>query len=167
MRPAVLGFLVLVSCNKGAEVAEHEEHRTVTTPGGSCGLWHESTSNPPSTTIVTATCGEGLSCTGIAYVIAQPADTTGRYFQTCLPANALTCDLSGNPCPDPFVCTIGYGMPSAGACIRTCKTSSDCPDTYQMCEAGDCTVMACEINGDGGSNCWVGMHCQDGICRPD
>ena len=165
MRQAFMAFFLLLSCKN--EPVPHEDHRTVTTPGGSCGLWHETMGNPPSITYVTATCSDGLSCAGIAYVIAQPADTTGRYFHTCLPASALTCDFSGNPCPAQFSCAMGYGMPSTGACIHTCKANSDCPDSYQICDSESCTVLACEINIDGGSNCWAGMHCQDGICRPD
>lgn len=166
MRLALVGFLVLVSCSDGGyTVRLIDDNRVITTPGGSCGLWDERTSNPPTLISVKATCGEGLFCEGIAYVNYEPADSIGRQFRTCLPADALACDAPSFSCPPLFSCSVGEG-PSG--CIHTCTTHSDCPDSYQVCHTGTCMVVPCEMPADGAANsCWTGEHCQNRICRPD
>ena len=144
-RTALAGLLVLVSCGgDNVSLQVRKEDRVVTTPGGSCGKWFETKSNPPTLTEVTATCGDGMSCTGVAYFFGAPPDQNGRYFKTCLPENALTCDEKTNPCPEPFGCAVGFGLPSTGACIHRCTTHSDCPDTYQLCDSGACVVLPCD-----------------------
>jgi hypothetical protein len=164
MRLALVVLLALVSCSdESARVAY--DNRTVTTPGGSCGMWQETKGNPPTLVYVHATCGEGLSCDGIAFVRIEPADLPRRNFGTCLPADALTCGIPSPPCPPPFTCLVGEGI--HGACVRNCTTHSDCPDSYQICDGGICAVMPCEMPADGGNSCGTGIHCQDRICRPD
>jgi hypothetical protein len=164
MRVALVGFLSLVSCSEAPNLTVLEDYRVVTTPGGSCGLWEETKSNPRTIIEVQATCGEGLSCVGLAYVHYQPADTNGRNFSTCLPANALICGPS-MPCPAPFGCDVGNGH--SGACVHNCTTHADCPDTYQLC-LSTCTVLPCDSTDAGGdTGCNAGTHCQDRICRPD
>jgi hypothetical protein len=164
------GIWALVACG-GDNISLHtvQDNRVVTTPGGSCGVWTETKSDPPTSITVTATCGDGMSCAGVAYFISEPADHNGRAFRTCLPPNALTCDLSDNPCPDLFECVEGFGLPGTGACIHTCTKHTDCPDSYQLCDSGSCTVLFCETPTDAspGRACWEGTHCQDRICRPD
>ena len=166
MRLALVGFVALVSCSgDGYTVRLVDDYRVVTTPGGSCGMWDERKSNPPTLISVKATCGEGLSCVGIAYYNYQPTDVAGRDFRTCLPDDALTCGMPSFSCPAPFACSVGGGQ---SGCIHTCTTHSDCPDTYQVCETGNCMVVPCEMPADGAANsCWTGEHCQDRICRPD
>jgi hypothetical protein len=168
-RVPLAGLLALVSCSDGFSLNQIDEHRVVTTPGGSCGNWDETKSDPSTIITVTATCGDGMSCVGVAYFIADPADQIGRHFKTCLPADALTCKISTNPCPAPFECVEGYGLPATGACIHTCTKHSDCPDTYQLCDSGNCTILYCDLPTDAsaGRGCWAGTHCQDRICRPD
>jgi hypothetical protein len=136
MRLALVGLVALVSCSDGFKLKPIDDSRVITVPGGSCGHWQETTSNPATITFVTATCGNGMLCQGIAYAMFDPGDVGGREFHTCVPANALTCDISANPCPDPFACSIGYNMPSTGACIHECTTDADCPDKYQLCDSG-------------------------------
>jgi hypothetical protein len=166
MRLALAGLLVLVSCFPKDDATALHESRIVTTPGGSCGRWAETKGSPPRKTIVDATCAEGLSCVGLAYYAYEPADVHDRDFNTCLPADALRCDEPPNTCPEGFGCVVGFGMPLGGACIHHCTTHSDCPDTYQLCDSGSCTVLPCG-DLDGGGGCWEGTHCQDFICRPD
>ena len=167
MRLALVAVLALVSCSNGPPPGAIPDERVVTTPGGSCGEWYEHQGNPPVQRLVDAVCGEGLSCVGIAYYDYEPTDLAGRWFRTCLPADALTCSIPSPPCPEPFVCALGAGLPSSGACIHTCTTHPDCPDTYQVCHAERCMVVPCEMPPDGGNSCWAGEHCQDRICRPD
>jgi len=166
MRVALVGLLALVSCNQAPNLTAVEENRVVTTPGGSCGLWEETRSNPRTVIEVHATCGDGLSCVGLAYVQYQPADLNGRNFSTCLPANALACAIPSTPCPAPFGCDVGNGH--SGVCVLSCTTHADCPDTYQVCPSMTCTVLPCDPTDAGGdTGCNPGTHCQDRICRPD
>jgi len=167
MRLALAAFLAVLSCSNGSSPYGVEDHRVVTTPGGSCGQWDETRGNPPISVPVYAVCGDGLSCAGIAYFDYQPADLAGRDFHTCLPADALTCSIPSPPCPEPFACAVGTGLPPPGTCIYKCTTHSDCPDSYQVCHTGACMVVPCEIPVDGANTCWAGEHCQDRICRPD
>lgn len=166
MRLALLGFLAFVSCS-GDTARVADEHRVVTVPGGSCGEWDERRGNPTTLVTVKATCGEGLSCVGVAYFDYEPEDVFGRNFRTCLPEDALTCSIPVPPCPAPFTCAVGMGLPWPGACIHTCTTHADCPDSYQICRWENCTVYPCELSTDGSDPCETGTHCQDRICRPD
>ena len=166
MRLVLVAFLALVSCSKGSDLITTEEHRVVTTPGGTCGTWQETKKDPPTFTWEDATCGDGLSCEGVAYFQGAPGDSYGRDFHTCLPANALTCDFSSNQCPPPYACATGYGI-AGSACIHRCNLDSDCPDTYQVCVLERCTVIPCDIGDSGVDPCRSGTHCQDRICRPD
>jgi hypothetical protein len=160
---ALADLLALVSCNR--DLSPLHESRTIMTPGGVCGHWKET--KGATTTLVDATCGEGLFCTGIAYyAVLPPGDLGGRDFETCLPANAHDCDKQSNACPEQFGCVVGFGLPSTGACIHTCSAHADCPDSYQLCDSGACTVLPCG-DSDAGGGCWEGTHCQDRICRPD
>ena len=169
MRFALVGLCLLVSCGDDDARQTLHEHRTVTTPGGTCGRWQETTSDPATITYVSADCDAGLFCAGTAYALARPEQTTGRDFYTCLPITALGCANSqSSQCIAPFSCQAGLTLPPEGVCIHTCTNNVDCPDTYQICDSDWCVVLPCGVPvGAGYTQCPAGTHCQDSICRPD
>jgi hypothetical protein len=167
-RSRLVLFLLLLSCRGPAETQEVDENRTVTKAGGTCGEWQLEPSGGPKITRVHADCSAGMTCMGM--VVVHPPGEGGNHFGTCLPTDALQCDLGAVPfaCPQGFSCWT-TGTTPHGRCFAACETSRDCEGPYQACRSRlTCEFLTCPLPGEADAStttaCPSGTHCERGIC---